>query len=339
MSAGSRRRLRPILSSKVAVIVALVCAASAAGGVSSAVSSAGSSPGSSPRSSVAREVPPLPVYTFVSAPDLFNGDLGDVRGLPRWEPGDPNSWNASYAQAVHKTMGEIAAHHPDAILVAGDLVQGHWGKDVANTGIFGPVATHAQRIAALRRAGSFYYGRWRSFWAQHGIGTSKLYPTIGDHEIGDNWWRSPRKYNLVPAARDSFVDNLLRRPNGARRFLSHPDANSQWGNTAYARYLTPELLLVSLDVFSRRNGRVSVTVELGQLRWLRRVLSACAARCHHHRSRSHARTLAGPDARVVRAVNPGRCGFEPVAHASPVRRGLLPQRRGPRLHPHPARPG
>lgn len=266
MRGDSQRRLRPSPWTKTAVIVGLVCAASAAVALSS--------PLSSPESSVATEVPPLPVYTFVSAPDLFNGDLGDVRGLPGWEPGDPNSWNASYAQAVDKAMGEMAAYHPDAVLVAGDLVQGHWGRDVASTGIFGPVATHVQRIAALRRAGNLYYGQWRSFWADHGIGRSTLYPTIGDHEIGDNFWRSPQKYNLVPTARDSFVDNLLTKANGARRFLNHPDANSQWDDTAYARYLTPKLLLVSLDVFSRRDGRVAVTVEFGQLKWLRQVLSA-----------------------------------------------------------------
>ena len=216
MRADSKRRLRPVLWTKAAVIVGLVCAASAAG----AVSSAGSGTESGTGSSTATEVPPLPVYTFVSAPDLFNGDLGDVRSLPGWEPGDPNSWNASYAQAVDKAMGEIAAHDPDAILVAGDLVQGHWGRDVANTGIFGPVATHVQRIAALRRAGNFYYGQWRSFWAQHGIGRSRLYPTIGDHEIGDNFWRSPRKYNLIPAARDSFV---RQPPDEDERHSSLPE--------------------------------------------------------------------------------------------------------------------
>ena len=215
-----------------------------------------------------------PVYTFVSAPDLFNGDLGDVRSLPGWEAGDPNSWNASYAQAIDKAMGEMAAYHPDAILVAGDLVGGLWGRDVANTGIFGPVGTHVERIAALRRAGNLYYGQWRSYWADQGIWNWRVYPALGDHEIGDQWWYSSAKYNLVPAARDTFVDNLLTNTNGTHRFLNHPEANSQWDDTAYATYLNPKLLLVSLDVFSRRDGRVTVTVELGQLAWLRNVLSA-----------------------------------------------------------------
>ena len=214
-----------------------------------------------------------PVYTFVSAPDLFNADLGDVRGLPGWDPGDPNSWNASYAQAIDRAMSEMAAHHPDAVLVAGDLVGGHWARDDANTGIFGPIGTHAERLAAVRAAGNFYYGRWRSFWAAHGIGISRLYPAIGDHEIGDQWWYAPPKYNRIPTARDTFVDNLLTKANGTRRFPRHPHANSQWDETAYAKYLTPKLLLVSLDVFSRRNGRVNITVEFGQLAWLRHVLS------------------------------------------------------------------
>jgi flagellar basal body-associated protein FliL len=74
MSANSNRRLRTIQSCRAAVIVVLLCAASAAGVVSTAAKEVAAEE----TAKVAVE----PVYTFVSSPELFNADLGDVSGLP-----------------------------------------------------------------------------------------------------------------------------------------------------------------------------------------------------------------------------------------------------------------
>lgn len=175
---------------------------------------------------------PATTYTFVSIPDWLNGDLGDVRGLPGHDPGDGNSWNAQYAASIALVTSEVAAQHPDAVLVAGDLAGGHWGCDDAGIGVFGPVGSRRSRLAALSRAGDFYYGEWRSRFAEAGIPLSRIHPAVGDHDIGDNPWPPGGfKHRAVPEFRAAFARNLLRTPGGARRFPEHPGPGSQWKDT------------------------------------------------------------------------------------------------------------
>src|SRR4051812_40679286 len=68
-------------------------------------------------------------YTFVSAPDTWNADIGDVQSAPGWHTGDPNSIDASWEQASDDILSQLASHHPAFALVAGDLVNGHWYAD------------------------------------------------------------------------------------------------------------------------------------------------------------------------------------------------------------------
>src|SRR6478736_1760254 len=101
---------------------------------------------------------PAPLYTFVAAPDFLNQDVGDVRRLPTWRPGLSNSWTPELQESIDRFLDEIAARDPGSVLVAGDLAEGHWGRDAQHTGIFGPTGTERQRVRALRRAADFYYG-------------------------------------------------------------------------------------------------------------------------------------------------------------------------------------
>jgi 3',5'-cyclic AMP phosphodiesterase CpdA len=131
-----------------------------------------------------------PSLTLVSIPDFVNADVGDVRGIRRpgdlgWDLGDPNSINDHYRNTLNVVLNQVASENPDAVLVAGDEVMGHWGEDTSHTGIFGPVNTYQHQKQVLRNAGRFYYGQWKDRFAQRGI---KVYPAVGDHDIGDNPW-------------------------------------------------------------------------------------------------------------------------------------------------------
>ena len=67
-----------------------------------------------------------------------------MRSLPTWRPGDPNSWTPQLQSSIDTFLDEVADQDPQAVLVPGDLVEGHWTKDVDRTGIFGPSGTTRQ---------------------------------------------------------------------------------------------------------------------------------------------------------------------------------------------------
>lgn len=219
----------------------------------------------------ARASDDTPLYTFVSMPDFLNRDIGDVRGMPGWDYGDPNSINKSYRRAIDVVLDEVEAELPASVFVAGDLVEGHWGRDVENTGIFGPVGTFRQRRRAVIRAGNLYYSEWQERYDERGL---EVYPAVGDHEIGDNPW---------PV--DGFKRRVFRtfKNTWARHFtdgrFSQRPVDTPWERTAYAVYLTPEVLLVTVDVFTRvpyngdpKTQGVIADVREGQLAWLDRLL-------------------------------------------------------------------
>jgi hypothetical protein len=63
---------------------------------------------------------------------------------------------------------------------------------------------------------------------------------------------------------------MLTATDGSPRFTDHPRGPAR--HTAYATRLSPEVLLVTVDVFERRGGDVHMSVDPAQLRWLRQVL-------------------------------------------------------------------
>jgi hypothetical protein len=218
-------------------------------------------------------------YRFVSTPDFLNQDVADLTADGRREFVDrrtgevANSTNDEYDTALDHVISEMASHDTDDVLVAGDLVEGRWGRDDARTGVFGPVRTEAQRLRAWRRAAAVYYPAWRERFADHGLTT---YPALGDHEIGDDPWRARRdawidfKRRHVPQFKRIYAEQMLTGADGKPRFAERPRGQAR--HTAYAVRLDPDVLLVTIDVFERRGGDVHMSVDPAQLQWLKGVL-------------------------------------------------------------------
>lgn len=235
------------------------------------------------------EVEPAPVvddaYRFVSAPDLLNQDVADLTAGGRKKFRDPrtgriaNSTNRSYDVALRRVLGDMASHGATDLLVAGDLVEGRWGRDDTRSGVFGPVRTDRQRLAATRRAARVYYPAWRQRSRDAGL---TPYPAVGDHELGDDPWRMSGdawarfKVRHVNQFRGLFARTMLNRANGKPRFTDRP-GGGQARDTAYAVRLSDEVLLVTLDVFTRRGPTVRARVDQAQLQWLRKVLARAKA--------------------------------------------------------------
>ena len=213
-----------------------------------------------------------PLYRFVAAPDFLNQDVGDVRQLPTWRPGLPNSWTPQLQASIDRVLDEIAARDPGSVLVAGDLVEGHWGRDSERTGLFGPTRTRQQKLRALRRAADFYYRTYERRFATRGL---TLHAAVGDHEIGDNPWAGGRatrrfKQRHVDVAKQAFARHFTQ-VHGRPRYHDRP-VGSPWADTAYAVRLAPEVLLVTVDQFHRTRADVRFEVVGRQLAWLRDTL-------------------------------------------------------------------
>lgn len=218
-----------------------------------------------------------PLYTFVSMPDWFNADIGDLRQLDTWRPGVGNSTNDKYRRSIRLMLDDIAAQNPDAVLVAGDLVEGHWGADVDGTRFFGPVNTLEQRRQQIRKAGRFYYGEWAERFALRDL---TVYPAIGDHELGDDPWTGAGCYgagcdfkrHAFPIYKQTWVDVFGDVPGSVSR-----PVDTKFESTAYAVHVTPDVLVVTVDVFTRQDGDVHVRLTQGQLDWLDDLLETTTA--------------------------------------------------------------
>jgi hypothetical protein len=210
-----------------------------------------------------------PLATFVSMPDFLNADIADVRDRPGWRPGMPNSINSSYRRAINIVLDEVEAENPDAVFVAGDLVQGHWGSDVDDTGIFGPVDTFAQRLRAVTNAGRCYYGQWRERFTERGL---TVYPAIGDHEIGDNPWPVGQfKYRAFSTFKAVWAEHFTLRGDGGHIY-DHRPVGTSFEDTAYAVKLTPTVALITVDVFSKWSTGVHNSVSSGQIAWAEQTI-------------------------------------------------------------------
>ena len=212
-------------------------------------------------------------YSFISSPDFLNTDVGDVSTSPYYRAGMPNSINESYARSLNTVLNTFQAEHVKDLLVAGDLVEGHWWVDTAKTGTFGPLDSFAGRKRAVRLAGNLYYEAWERMVRGHGL---RPFPALGDHDIGDNPWhdrnrRTQRKRALVATYKSVFGDNFLKTSSGVRVFKNRPKGPAK--NTAYAYRLHPEVQLVSIDVFQKTQRDVIASVDNKQLEWLDQVLS------------------------------------------------------------------
>lgn len=227
------------------------------------------------RPAVPTPAPLAGAYRFVSAPDFLNQDVADLtRYGIRVKPGTAvnhkgadvtlNSYNDDYRRALDFVLSEMRTKASN-LLVAGDLVGGRWGRDGLETGYFGPVRTKAQRRRAIRRAGRVYFRAWQARVAAHGF---RAFPAVGDHDIGDDPWSRFKAAN-VDVWRGLFTDELLRKPGGGKRFSNHAPGQP----TSYAAHLNPNVLLVTLDVFSRVDGKIVSRVRPRTMTWLKGVLA------------------------------------------------------------------
>jgi hypothetical protein len=209
-----------------------------------------------------------PDVRLVSSPDFLNADVADLAvGPSRWKPDrSPNGTSPAYERAIGGILDDWKSLDPDAVLVAGDLVNGRWGFDDRRTGNFGPVGTVAQRRAAYRRAARTYYPQWQRRFDERGL---LVFPSVGDHEYGDNPF-SPGKRALVGTVRREFARQFTLNPDGSPRYTDRPKGPARL--TAFAGRPHPDLQIVSLDVFDITRKRARIRIDRQQMRWLRGVL-------------------------------------------------------------------
>jgi hypothetical protein len=246
------------LVSYIAVMAGAVCAGLASLGLATAN---------------AQGTPPAvePSIILVSMPDFINADVGNVRGIDRpgylgWDPGDPNSTNAYYRATLKVVLDQVASENPDAVLVAGDEVNGHWDMDYDRTGVFGPVDTYEHKLEALRNAGALYYEQWKDRFARRGL---NVYPAVGDHEVGDNPWPIG---TFKTRAFGTFKDTWARHfTAGGTKYALRP-TDTPYEGTAYAVRLAPDTLLVTVDTFAKYDGTVHARLTGGQLDWVRSTI-------------------------------------------------------------------
>jgi hypothetical protein len=218
-----------------------------------------------------------PLLTLVSIPDFINADVGDVRGIRRpgylgWDQGDPNSINRHYRQTLKTILDQVKSENPDAVLVAGDEVNGHWGWDADDTGIFGRVDTYDQKKQAVRRAGSLYYPQWKERFKKRDL---RVYPAVGDHEVGDNPWPSGFfKTRAFATFKDTWAHHFTA---DGTKFQMRPRGTPHKG-TAYALQLTSDTLLITVDTFSKEEGAVHTRIGSEQVAWVDAVLDRAKAR-------------------------------------------------------------
>jgi 3',5'-cyclic AMP phosphodiesterase CpdA len=237
-----------------------------------------------------------PLFTFASLPDFFNGDVADLSHLPSWD-GGMNSVNASWRDAIDHCLDAVSAHHPDAVFVAGDAVEGHWNIDSDGRALFGPVSqgTDPESLAqcrdAVQTAGDVHYSFYGDLFSSRGL---DMYPTVGDHELlddrpgplNDRW--SPtgfnhngtpdNRYHLVEHCKDVWAGHFTR-PGGTPRFSRRPvGTQAEW--TAYSRSFAGAVTLITVDMFHLQSNGVRLGVFGGQLEWLRREIRR--AKRHGH---------------------------------------------------------
>jgi Calcineurin-like phosphoesterase len=300
-----------------------------AGGIGLAASTA-----SSPRTSSKGRpvVGGKPVFTFVSTPDFMNGDVADLSVLPTWD-GGLNSVNDAWRTAIDRCLGYVRDFQPDAVLVAGDLVEGRWNIDSDGRGLFGPVSqgtdpdSLAQCASAIDVAGDLHYSFYSDLFSSRGL---TLYPAVGDHEIlddrpgplADRWtpsggtiFKPDNRYYLVDHSKDVWARHFTR-PDGAARFARRPiGSEAEW--TSYAVSFANAVTLITVDMFTRRSAGVQLGVFEGQLAWLTREIRRAKRKGHvvivqgHVPTMTPARWLAsgllhlpeGRDSRFYRTVD------------------------------------
>ncbi len=213
-----------------------------------------------------------PDLRLLSSPDFLNGDIGDLADGPGFWADMPrdertsNSTNDAYERALDLILDDWQALDPIGVLVAGDLTDGRWGYDDSDSGNFGPVDTPRQQRRALRRAARTYYPQWQQRFTDHDL---SVFPAMGDHEYGDNPWPH-RKRDLAADYKAEYARAFTTDATGTPLFTDHPRGPARL--TAYAGRPSPDVQVVTLDVFDITPEEAKIEVDRQQLSWLRDVL-------------------------------------------------------------------
>lgn len=174
-------------------------------------------------------------WTFVSMPDFLNVDCSYPE--PKWE------------DALSFILNSVKKEKPEFLVVAGDLVMGHW--DAPNWNDADTIAKYSKR----------YYTNWINRMNDNDL---KFYTSIGDHEIGDNPWNQEKKKDAVRIYKKAFSDYLKMPQNGPE----HMKGTAFW-------WKHKNVLFISTDVFEAGNsseGLLKAGVTGEQLAWVRKVL-------------------------------------------------------------------
>ena len=255
-------------------------------------------------------------YRFVSAPDSWNSDIGDVRGAVGWDPGEPNSINRSWRRAITAVLDEMALRTPRFVLVAGDLVEGEWDEDLDGYGTFGSIADLVGKRRAIRAAARTYYPQWRAQFRRHGL---RVHAAMGDHEIGRQ---------------------LVGRPIRARsrRDLQERLIKSIHVPAIYRAVCLPQ---PSAGPYAACQDRVRLSERASALRH-RRCLPSAARRGGSHRDRRVTTALASPSAGSRTPGPIGSIRDRPRARPGTARRTICrfiqPSNQGRRIEPVLAHP-
>jgi hypothetical protein len=237
-----------------------------------------------------------PVVTFVSLPDFFNGDVADLSVLPSWD-GGRNSVNQSWLGAIDRCLGAVADHQPDAVFLAGDMVEGRWNLDTDDRRLFGQVdqgidpESLAKCETAITTAGGVYYPFGADLFSSRGL---QMFPAIGDHELLDDrtgplnsrWSPSgfikgdvpDNRYYLVDHCKSVWADHFTR-PGGTPRFARRPVGTAA-EFSAYSTSFHDALTLITVDMFTLQSTGVRLGVFQGQLAWLRDEIRFAKRRGH-----------------------------------------------------------
>lgn len=178
-------------------------------------------------------------WTFCSIPDFLNFDIEYPQ--EGWE------------DALGFILGSMKKENPAFVMVAGDLVMGHWGPGKAD----------------VEKWADKYYPPWVKRWADHEL---KVYAALGDHEIGDNPWHGD-KARLVPFYKKAFQRHLKMPLNGPEHMQ---------GTAFY--WTHKNALFISVDVFEAgksNQGEIAAGVTGKQIKWLEKVLSSHRAKVDH----------------------------------------------------------
>ncbi len=244
-------------------------------------------------------------WTFVSSPDLFNGDLADLSGgtdpaiaaffdadypsniiqAAGWA-GVNNDYNTNMASAYNTLLTEMhtnAGGSPEAFVVAGDLISGRWNSNATRraetVAMFAPGGTQTQ---AVQNATDVYFTWYRELFRQNGFDT--VVAALGDHDVGDNDWATGSiQSQQVITMKEGFGRNMvdvLGLPAQINGVNSRAPGDYQYGS--FAKQIN-NVMFLTVDVFRQddpntqlhyRHGSVSPEVAGAHLQWVDDILAA-----------------------------------------------------------------